>query len=671
MAPQRRKILVTTALPYANGPIHMGHMVEYIQADIWVRFQRLIGNEAYFFCADDTHGTPIYIRARNEKRSPEDLIAEMFKLHTGTFQNFSISFDHYSSTNSPTTRQLSESIYRDMRDKGHTATRNITQTYCANDKMFLPDRLVRGTCPNCKSPNQYGDSCDVCGKTYAPTDLINPACSLCGTPPTHKDSEHIFFKLNDFRAQLEKWVPEMTSPEITKKLNEWLKEDLRDWDISRDEPYFGFKIPETENKYFYVWVDAPIGYMACSKDYFAKNNATLFEEFWKSDKTELYHFIGKDIVYFHTLFWPAMLHNAGYRTPSAVNVHGFLTVNGEKMSKSKGTFINADTYLKHLDSNFLRYYYASKLTDGVDDLDLNLDDFVLRVNSDLVGKFINLGSRSAQMLHKNFGGKLANLDTTSLKFYRDNIEAAQKDIGQFYENREFSKAMNTVRECADKMNKYFDEKAPWKTIKEDEAGAHQCLSLALLAFRALGIYLQPVMPQVTANIAKLFGESSYKWSDLALDNFKPTTLQPYTHLMQRVDPEKVKAMIEDSKVAQAAGNPAAAKTANEPQYIEIDDFNKIDLRIAKVIAAEEVKDSDKLLQLKVSLGTEERTILAGIKKSYKPETLVGRQVLVVANLKPRKMKFGTSEGMVLCASEGESLFVLSPDTGAGTGSKVK
>lgn len=668
-AQQKRSILVTTALPYANGPIHMGHMLEYVQADIWVRYQRLIGNECYFFCADDTHGTPIFIRAKNEGRKPEELVADIYQQHTKTFQHFKISFDHYSSTNSDTNRLLSEEFYLAMREQNHVAIKKITQTYCPNDKMFLPDRLVKGTCPKCNATNQYGDSCDVCGSTYSPTDLKQPACSLCGTTPTLKESDHIFFQLNHFRDFLKTWVPDRTSSEVAKKLAEWLQDELRDWDISRDEPYFGFKIPGYNDKYFYVWVDAPIGYVSTSKEHLS---AEKFLHFWKKEESEVHHFIGKDIIYFHALFWPAMLKNAGYRTPTRIHAHGFLTVNGEKMSKSKGTFINADTYLKHLDPSYLRYYYASKLSDGIDDLDLNLEDFVLRVNSDLVGKYVNLGSRSAQMLQKNFASQLPSLKNSSDRAELEKVVAIEKSLRELYEKKEFSKAIGLIRDGVDSINQYFDRMAPWKLLKENPQSqeALECLGITLNAFRILSIYLSPIIPTITQKVADLFGEKEWHWmtdTQLLVENKK---LNAFSHLIQRVETEKVQAMLDDSKSSlQKTEAPKAAAT--ESAFIEIEDFNKLDLRIAKVLHAEDVKDSDKLLQLKVSLGSEEKTIFAGIKKSYRPEQLIGKQVLIVANLKPRKMKFGTSEGMVLCANEGEQLFVLSPDGMATVGSKVK
>lgn len=666
---KQRNILTTIALPYANGPVHMGHMVESLQADFWVRFQRMQGNQCYFFCADDTHGTPILIRAQKEGKKPEDVISEAFKSHTADFKDFQISFDHYSSTNSDTNRKFCEEFYLAMEKQGHIAKKTIEQTYCPNDKMFLPDRFIKGTCPNCKTADQYGDSCDACGATYSPTELKSAACAICGTAPILKESEHVFFQLNNFKDFLKTWVPQHTSSEISKKLNEWLQEDLRPWDISRDEPYFGFKIPGYNDKYFYVWVDAPIGYIATSKDFFDKKGLD-FNSFWKDESTELYHFIGKDIVYFHTLFWPAMLKTAGYRTPNNVFVHGFLTVNGEKMSKSRGTFILARTYLNYLDVNYLRYYYACKLSDGLDDLDLNLEDFTNRVNSDLVGKFINLGSRSAQMIHKTFSGKLNVMKGRGAEVYSQCLAKADAIAG-LYEKRQFSKATVEIRDLADLANKFFDDVAPWKIVKEKPQEAHEHLTAALNIFRVLTIYMTPILPELSEKVAKLFNESApYSWNNLNQKQ-ENTTLNPFTHLLQRVEPEKIKMMTDESKAAAEKAASTAPKAVTPNPNCTIDDFSKIDLRIAKVKTAEDVAGTDKMLKLTVSVGDTQKTIFAGIKKAYKPESLVGRQVLIVANLEPRKMKFGVSEGMVLCASEGENLFVLSPDSGAATGSKVK
>lgn len=551
-----RTILVTTALPYANGPIHIGHMVESIQADIWVRFQKLIGNDCTFLCADDTHGTPILIRARNEKRTPEELIASIYDLHVNTFKTYGIGFDHYSSTNTDTNRMLCEEFYISMRDKKHCHVKQIKQTYCDHDKMFLPDRFVKGTCPNCKAEDQYGDSCDVCSATYSPTDLKDPKCSLCNNPPTLRDSDHVFFKLNDFKTLLNDWVPKHTSSEISRKLNEWLKDDLRDWDISRDEPYFGFKIPGYNDKYFYVWVDAPIGYISTSKDYF-KDNPQKYEALWKNDSSELYHFIGKDIVYFHCLFWPAMLTAANYRTPTNVFVHGFLTVNGEKMSKSKGTFIEADLFAQHADPVFLRYYYACKLSSALDDIDLSLEDFVQRVNSDLVGKYVNLGSRSAQLLHKYTGGKLAEIQSPENLQRLLDILVASQEIQKHYEARDYAKAVQQIRANVDTINQYFDQCAPWKVLKDNPTSleALESLSVALNAFRIFTIYLSPIIPTISEKVAELFGESSYTWPAIPTSPTvewlkssyyykSSTTLQPFQHLIQRLDIKAVNAVVQ-------------------------------------------------------------------------------------------------------------------------------
>lgn len=676
----KRKIIMTCALPYANGPIHLGHMLEHIEADIYARFQKMCGHDCIFICADDTHGTPIMIKARELNVKPEDYIAQSFKEHTQDFKDFAIAFDHYGSTHSEENKNLSELFYTRLKAKGHIHKKPIEQLYCNHDKMFLPDRFVKGTCPKCHSPGQYGDSCDVCGATYSPSELKNPGCSICGNPPVKKESDHIFFKLNNFKEELKKWLPAHTAPEVSKKMMEWFNEDLRDWDISRDEPYFGFQIPGEPGKYFYVWVDAPMGYISAAEQYLKKQGRTL-EEFWSKDsKTEAYHFIGKDIVYFHTLFWPALLSGADFRTPTRVNVHGHVMVNGEKMSKSKGTFINARTYLNHLDPQFLRYYYATKINGSVDDMDLNLDDFQSRVNSDLVGKIVNLGSRGAQMLNKKFGSKLYKPDdsTDILK----ELQSQQAQIAKYYDERDFSKATTLIRELAEKVNKYFDEKAPWKSTDEDEV--KRVLTTTLNSFRILSIYLKPVLPMLAAKVSNLLNEPEYQWSDVT-KILSSQDVNAYEHLVQRVDPEKVKAMIEEQKAAFAkteAAKPkksaptaaavSAAETASSGT-ISIEDFNKVDLRVAKVLEAETIPDAEKLLKLKVEIDNgQTRQIIAGIKVAYAPEKLIGRHVLICANLAPRKMKFGMSEGMVLCAGEGGSdLFVLSPDSGAKTGQKVK
>lgn len=676
MSAQPRKILMTCALPYANGYIHIGHLVEYLQADFWNRFQNMRGHQCVFICADDTHGTPIMVKARELGITPEALIAKSFDEHTKDFKDFQIEFAHFGSTNSKENRELCEEFYKKMSAKGHIAKRPIDQLYCEHDGMFLPDRFVKGTCPKCGAKEQYGDSCDVCGATYSPAEMKDSHCSLCGTPPVKKASQHIFFKLNDFKNYLQEWLPAHTAPEVSKKMMEWFAEDLRDWDISRDEPYFGFAIPGEEKKFFYVWVDAPMGYVSTTKQWCA-NSDSSFEEFWKNNQsTEVYHFIGKDITYFHTLFWPALLKAADFRSPTQVFVHGHLMVNGEKMSKSKGTFIAARTYLNHLNPEFLRYYYATKLGGTIDDIDLNLEDFVSRVNSDLVGKITNLASRGAQMLKKKMDGVMSIPDTQGQKL----ITMAQnnsEEIAKHYEARDFTKVTHEIRALADEANRYFDEKAPWKTLESDPAATKQVLTTTLNVFRILSIYLKPVLPHYTAKVEKLFGEKPYLWSDIQ-KTLSNSRIADYEHLANRIEPDKITAMLEESRALNESMMKKTVAVKTPPQTsektaeIEFDDFMKIDLRIAVVIEAEEIKEADKLLRLKVDIGGETRQIIAGIKAAYSPEKLIGRQVLVCANLKPRKMKFGMSEGMVLAAGEGGSdLFVLSPDSGAKPGQRVK
>ncbi|MNK22805.1 Methionine--tRNA ligase [compost metagenome] len=690
---EKRKILITTALPYANGYIHLGHLVEYLQADFWTRFQNMRGNECIYICADDTHGTPIMVRAREMGITPEQLIAASQEEHTKDFADFQVEFSHYGSTNSPENKALCEEFYGHMKAKGHIDVRDIKQLYCNHDKMFLPDRFVKGTCPKCKSKEQYGDSCDVCGATYSPADMTDVHCAICGSTPVEKLSEHIFFKLNDFKKYLEEWLPKHTAPEVSKKMMEWFNEDLRDWDISRDEPYFGFAIPGTDNKkFFYVWVDAPMGYISSTLQWCKKNGRDL-AEFWKGDKAEVYHFIGKDITYFHTLFWPALLKAADYRSPSQVFVHGHLMVNGEKMSKSKGTFVAARTYLNHLNPEYLRYYYATKLSGNVDDIDLNLEDFVNRVNSDLVGKITNLGSRGGQMLKKKMDGTMSTPDAEGLKLLK-HAQEKNASIAAHFEARDFGKGLTEIRSLADEANKYFDEKAPWKTLESDPAGTKQVITTTLNLFRILAIYLKPFLPHYTAKVEKLMGEKNYQWAD-AQKILENRPIADYEHLAVRIEADKVKAMVEESRkineelqaqkkaaaLKASASAPAAAAKAAPPaedrhaKAAEIDfaDFEKVDLRIGQVVEAEAIKEADKLLRLKVDIGNGEiRQIIAGIKAAYAPEKLLGRKVLVCVNLKPRKMKFGMSEGMVLAAGDGGSdLFVLSADEGAKVGQRVK
>jgi methionyl-tRNA synthetase len=666
-------MIVTAGLPYANGEIHLGHLVEYLQGDIWTRFQKMQGRDCKYFCADDTHGTPIMVAARQKGITPEELIAASKERHLKDLIEFQIEFDQFSSTHSPTNNELCSQIFLSMKENGHIESRAIQQAFCEHDNMFLPDRFIKGTCPKCGAEDQYGDSCDSCGATYSTTDLKNAACSVCGNEPTEKESEHLFFKLNNFKDYLSTWLKENTEPEVCNKMLEWFDEDLRDWDISRDAPYFGFEIPGHKNKYFYVWVDAPVGYMATAKEY-AQSKGIDFDKYWNN--SEIYHFIGKDIVYFHTLFWPAMLKASGWKAPDSVYVHGMLTVNGVKMSKSKGTFINARTYLNHLDPMYLRYYYACKFNSSMEDVDLNLEDFVQRVNSDLVGKITNLASRGAQMLAKRIDGKMGELDPDASKV----LELAKSKgelIAELYNKREFSKAIREIRDIADEANKYFDEKAPWKMIKDDPEATRKVLTSTLNIFRILAIYLKPVLPEYAKSVEVLFGEQDYQWKDanIQLTNH---TIGNYEHLASRVDPKNVAAIVEEAKAESPKQEKKKAKSKKEdksatPQEIEFDDFMKVDLRIAKIAKAEHVEGADKLLRLELDVGElGTKQVFAGIKSAYSPEQLQGRHTIMVANLKPRKMKFGMSEGMVLAAGPGgEDLYILSPDEGAKPGQRVK
>lgn len=672
----QKNIIVTAALPYANGPIHLGHLVEYIQADMWSRFQRAIGNNCLYFCADDCHGTPILVRARSEKISPESLIEKTFKEHTSDFKAFQIEFDHYSSTHSNTNKHYAEFIYGEMKKNGNVFSKNIDQTYCEHDKMFLPDRFIKGTCPKCKSENQYGDSCDKCGATYSPTELVNAQCTICGNAPTVKKSEHIFFDLAQFKNFLKSWVPQHTMDEVTKKLSEWIDGDLKPWDISRDEPYFGFEIPGSPGKFFYVWLDAPIGYVSTTAEWCKKNNRD-FDQFWSkkhnppgAEKSEIYHFIGKDIIYFHCLFWPAMLETSGFRTPTHVFTHGFLTINGEKMSKSKGTFITAKKYSDNLDPSYLRYYYACKFNDSLDDIDLSIEDFVQRVNSDLIGKIINLGSRSAQLINKNFANKL-NPSNDFTKIYENLCLSKFEEICKNYEKRNFSKVINLIREIADRSNEYFDTESPWKTIKTDPNRAHEILSNAMLLFRFIINSLAPILPEISQKVSLLFGENNTPLSNRFLNRIPfPTKINTFEHLLPRIELDKVKSLLTvDTATKTNEGNMESQKISD----VEISDFDKIHLLVAKVLSASKVEGATKLLNLKLDVGDgRPRDVFSGIAEAYKPEELNDRLVLYLSNLKPRKFKFGISEGMILCAGgEGKELFLLSPDPGSKPGQRVK
>ena len=674
-----RNILVTSALPYANGPLHLGHFLEQVQTDIWVRFQKSRGNNCIYVCADDAHGTAIMLTAEKLGITPEQQIANMKASHEKDSAGFLIGFDNFYSTHSDENRIWSETIYQRATANGHIAKREITQAYDPEKNLFLADRFIKGTCPRCKTADQYGDNCEACGATYSPADLIDPISEVSGATPIEKDSVHYFFKLPELEDMLKKWIDSGTlQPQVANKLREWTEAGLQEWDISRDAPYFGFEIPGAPGKYFYVWLDAPIGYLASFQNYCEREKLN-FDEYWgPGSQAELYHFIGKDIINFHGLFWPAMLHSAKLRTPTAIYVHGFLTVNGTKMSKSRGTYINASTYLEHLDAQYLRYYFAAKLSSTIDDIDLNLEDFVQRVNSDVVGKVVNIASRCAGFLRKGFDNQLT--EVCAEPDLVGEFIAAGNNIAELYEQREFNKAIRQIISLADRANQYIDEKKPWILAKQEgeEQEVHNVCSVGINLFRVLLTYLKPVLP-LMAQKSEAFLNCSLDWTALdtplvghQISKFKP--------LMTRIDSKQVEAMIEASKeqqTAQAIGSKQVNKTPVEqvlhkPETIEFDDFAKIDLRVVEIVAAEHVEGADKLLRLTVSLEGEERQVFAGIKAAYRPEDLVGRLTVMVANLAPREMRFGLSEGMVLAAGPGgEELFLLQPDTGAKPGMQIK
>ncbi|MCR4298793.1 MAG: methionine--tRNA ligase [Gallionella sp.] len=761
-----RKILVTSALPYANGSIHLGHLVEYIQTDIWVRFQKMLGNECHYVCADDTHGTPIMLRAEKEGITPEQLIDRVWHEHKADFDGFHVEFDHYGSTNSDETREFAEQIYLKLKAADLIEVRSIEQFYDPVKQMFLPDRFIKGECPKCHAKDQYGDNCEACGATYAPTELINPYSAVSGAQPERRNSDHYFFKLSTCQQFLLEWTTGQKTkepplqPEAANKMQEWLgtedENKLSDWDISRDAPYFGFKIPGTEDKYFYVWLDAPVGYMGSFKQLCGKTGIN-FDEFWKQgSETELYHFIGKDILYFHALFWPAMLQHAGLRTPTKLFAHGFLTVNGEKMSKSRGTFITADSYLKQgLNPEYLRYYYAAKLNGTMEDLDLSLDDFVAKVNSDLIGKYINIASRCAGFITKRFGGKLGHMsdsDIAALRAvkYGDTLEgggqaitsseaslygsaigqkldgaretiiASRNKIAEFYETRDYSKALRAVMQLTEVANAYVNHFKPWELAKLDDEEAqsrlHEVCTTALNMFKAITTFLSPILPVTASKVGEFLNTDVQTWESLHLD-LLDHGINEYEHLMTRLDPNLIEAMVAANQESlkpmteshsqtrhaehqqhtpspqssggttshstrpaqnadQVAGYPLKGEGANVgaiAPIISIDDFSKVDLRVAKIVNAEHVEGAEKLLKLTLDIGEEKpRTVFAGIKSTYDPEKLKGRMTVMVANLAPRKMKFGLSEGMVLAASgETPGLFILSPDNGAQPGMRIK
>ena len=707
-----RRILVTSALPYANGPLHFGHLIEATQTDIWVRHQRLSGHECWYVCADDTHGTPVMLKAQAEGLTPEALIGQIREEHVAALSAFGIGVDHFHSTHTPENRARTEQVFHALDAGGHIARRTIRQAYDATAGMFLPDRYVKGTCPRCKSPDQYGDSCEKCGATYSPSDLIDPISAISGTRPEERDSEHLFFQLAHFESLLRQWVRSGTvDAGVANKLDEWFAAGLRDWDISRDAPYFGFEIPGAPGKYFYVWLDAPIGYIGSFDALSAKRGVAVeaaYREFWdatgaQAAGTELYHFIGKDILYFHALFWPAVLDGAGMRTPNGVFVHGFLTVNGQKMSKSRGTFITARQYLDLLPAEPLRFYFASKLTPGLDDMDLNLEDFTTRFNAEVVGKVVNIGSRCAGFLTRGFAGRLAaSLPEPGL--FAEFV-AARPRIEALYEGRDYAAVVREVMALADKANQYIDTQKPWLLAKDPARAAdvQRVCTQGLNLFRWLVGFLKPVMPQLATDAERFLQSPVDRWHELDTPLLNQE-IRAYEALATRLDPKVVAQLVMgggeatpaataatgDTKRSSTPARPdkaekpkaAAAATAGAdsttPAEIDLETLMKVDLRVAEVLEAATVDGSDKLLRLRVSLGAgadgtmQERTIFSGIRSAYAPEQLVGRQVIIVANLKPRKMRFGTSEGMVLAAEDGkDGIFVLSPDAGAATGSLVK
>jgi methionyl-tRNA synthetase len=695
-----RRILVTSALPYANGPLHFGHILEAVQTDIWVRFQRLRGHECLYVCADDTHGTPIMLKAQAEGITPEQLIERVYAEHRADYEGFLVGHDCFHSTHSAENLEITTRIWRALDAAGHVARRTIRQAYDEQAGMFLPDRYVKGTCPVCRTPDQYGDSCENCGATYSPSDLVDPVSVVSGTRPVERDSEHLFFRLGSFEAMLRAWTRSgAIDAAVANKLDEWFDAGLKDWDVSRDAPYFGFEIPGHPGKYFYVWLDAPIGYMGAFLA-LCRARGLDFDAWWgKGSTAELHHFIGKDILYFHTLFWPAVLEGSGFRTPTAVHAHGFLSVNGQKMSKSRGTFITARRYLERLPAEPLRYYFAAKLGPGIEDMDFALEDFVARVNADLVGKVVNIASRCAGFVARAGGRLAAQLPQPALY---EEFAAARERIAALYEGRDYAQAMREIMALADRANQYIDGEKPWNLAK-DPARAADVVAVCtqgLNLFRVLSAYLAPVLPQMTAGVGRLFGRPLAHWDDVA-QPLLGTELAPYEPLATRLDPALVATLVEAppavgtpdaaAKPAKAAKpKPAAAQAASGARAtgggaaspptaaadgasaeITIDEFQRVDLRVARVVAAELVEGADKLLKLTVSLGDEERTVFAGIRSAYDPERLVGRHVVVVANLKPRKMRFGLSQGMVLAAGDGSGPYLVAPDEGAAAGMRVK
>ena len=684
----KRKILVTSALPYANGQLHLGHMMEQIQTDIWVRFQKSMGHDCMYVCADDTHGTAVMLRAEKEGKTPEAWIEQMNADHKANSEGFLISHDNYYSTHTAENKELSELIYGRLQANGHIKVKTIKQLFDPEKQIFLADRFVKGTCPKCKSEDQYGDACEVCSATYEPNELINPKSAYTGATPIEKESEHYFFDLPQFQTMLQGWTRSGTLQDsVANKLAEWLDSGLQAWDISRDAPYFGFEIPGTTGKYFYVWLDAPIGYMASFKNLCDRTDGLEFDDYWHKDaKAELYHFIGKDIINFHALFWPAMLTSADFKTPNGVFAHGYITVNGEKMSKSRGTFIMASTYLKHLNPEYLRYYYAAKLGSGVEDIDLNLEDFAQRVNSDLVNKFVNIASRCAGFIKKAGGTLSANIAEPAML---DEVIKAKATIADLFEKREFSKAVREIMTLVDRANEYIQAKAPWSLAKEEgkDQEVLDICSMGIHLFRAFAIYLGPILPALNSQACEFLSVKSLNFTDVEhtltehhINKFKP--------MATRIDMAQIAALLEESKedAARESGKPVAtnvtaapttkAKKKPEPakaapEFIDFNDFAKVDLRIAKVLKADHVDGADKLLQLQLDVGNgETRQVFSGIKSHYQPEDLIGKNVVLVYNLAPRKMRFGMSEGMVLAAAEGKDLWIMEGSSDIPAGTKI-
>lgn len=678
---KQRNLLVTSALPYANGPIHLGHLVEYIQTDIWVRFQRQRGHACHYVCADDTHGTPIMLRAEKEGIPPEALIERVHGEHLRDFTGFMVGFDLYYSTHSPETREMAEIIYARLKAADLIHARPVEQYFDPVKSMFLPDRFIKGECPKCHARDQYGDSCEVCGASYAPTDLIAPYSAVSGATPERRESVHYFFRLGACDGFLREWTRAgHLQQEAANKLAEWLDSGLNDWDISRDAPYFGFEIPDAPGKYFYVWLDAPIGYMGSFKA-LCQREGLDFDAWWKPESTaELHHFIGKDILYFHALFWPAMLTNSNFRTPSQIHAHGFLTVNGEKMSKSRGTFMTAESYLAQgLNPEWLRYYFACKLNGSMEDIDLNLEDFVFRVNSDLIGKYINIASRTAGFISKRFDGVLAAVSEDDALLAE--LRAAADEIAGLYESLDYARGLRRVMELADAVNVFVNDAKPWELARQEgqEALLHSICSLTLALFRLLTIYLKPVLPGLAADVENFLRIEPLAWADLRHDLPEGHVISPYQHLMTRIDPLQISALVEANRMHLEAAQPVVTSTpvSNNPtealaDTIGIEDFARVDLRVARILDAGYVEGADKLLRLTLDIGGETRQVFAGIRSAYAPEALVGRLTVMVANLAPRKMKFGISEGMVLAAGPGGSeIFILSPDSGAQPGMRIR